>query len=170
VGLGPSRTLQKAPGGLTHLLIAIDKFTKWIGTNLVAKIGSKQVMDFIQDIILCFRVPNSIITNNNTQFTREKILDSCDNNNIRVDWATVAQPHTNGQVKHANGMMLRGLKPRILTQEGEDVHAWLSTRVGKWMVEVPSVLWIMRTTSNRSTNFTPFFMVYGEEVMLPTEL
>jgi hypothetical protein len=84
-GLDLLGLFKKAPGGLTHLLIAIDKFTKWIGTNLVAKIGSKQVMDFIQDIILYFRVPNSIITDNNTQFTREKFLDSCDNNNIRVD-------------------------------------------------------------------------------------
>jgi hypothetical protein len=38
-------------------------------------------------------------------------------------------------------LILKGLKPRILTQEGEDVHAWLSTRAKKWAVEVPSVLW-----------------------------
>jgi hypothetical protein len=29
------------------------------------------------------------------------------------------------------------------------------------VVEVPSVLWSMWTMPNRSTNFTPFFMVYG---------
>jgi hypothetical protein len=33
--------------GLTHLLIAIDKFTKWVKAKPLAKIGSKQVMDFI---------------------------------------------------------------------------------------------------------------------------
>jgi hypothetical protein len=37
-------------------------------------------------------VPNSIITDNDTQFTREKFLDFYDDNNIRVDWATVAHP------------------------------------------------------------------------------
>jgi hypothetical protein len=40
-------------------------------------------------------VPNSIITNNGTQFTREKFLDFCDDNNIRVDWVVVAHPCTN---------------------------------------------------------------------------
>jgi hypothetical protein len=84
-------------------------------------------MDFIQDIIFYFWVPNSIITDNNTQFTGEKFLDSCDDNNIHMDKAAVTHRRTNGQVKRANGMILQGLKPHILTQEGEDVHAWLST-------------------------------------------
>jgi hypothetical protein len=67
-------------------------------------------------------------------------------------------------------MILLGLKPRILTQDGKHVRARLSTRAGKWAAEVPSVLWSLWTTPNRSTSFTLFFMVYGAEVMLPTEL
>jgi transposase InsO family protein len=74
-----------------------------------------------------FWVPYSIITDNGTQFTGEKFLDFCDDNNIRVDWAMVAHPRTNGQVERGNGMILQGLKPRIFTQEGEDVPARLNT-------------------------------------------
>jgi hypothetical protein len=40
----------------------------------------------------------------------------------------------------------------------------------KWVAEVPLVLWSLRTMPNRLTNFTPFFMVYGAEVVLPIEL
>jgi hypothetical protein len=110
--LGP---FKKAAGGLTHLLVAVDKFTKWIEVKPLAKIGFKQVVDFIQDIIFHFGVPNSIITDNSTQFTGEKFLDFYVDNNIRVDWAAVAHPRTNGQVKHANSMILQGLKLLILT-------------------------------------------------------
>jgi hypothetical protein len=46
----------------------IDKFTKWIEARPLAKIGSMQIVNFIQDIIFRFRVPNSIITDNGTQF------------------------------------------------------------------------------------------------------
>jgi hypothetical protein len=46
----------------------------------------------------------------------------------------------NGQVEHANSLILQGLKPHILSQEGEDIHTRLNTKVGKWAVEVPSVL------------------------------
>jgi hypothetical protein len=34
--------------------------------------------------------------------------------------------------------------------------------------DLPSVLWSQRTTSCRVTGFTPFFMVHGFEVVLPT--
>jgi hypothetical protein len=61
--LGP---FKKAPGGLTHLLLMVDKFTKWIEVKPMAKTGSKQVVNFIQDIIFYFGVPNSIITYNDT--------------------------------------------------------------------------------------------------------
>jgi ribonuclease HI len=62
-----------------------------------------------------FWVPNYIITYNGTQFTEEKFLDFCYHNNICVDWAAVFHPRINGQVERANGMILQGLKPRILT-------------------------------------------------------
>jgi hypothetical protein len=95
-GLDLLRPFKKATEGLTHLLVVVDKFTKWVEAKPLAKIASKHAMDFIQDIIFCFGVPNSIITDNNTQFTREKIMDFCDDNNIYVDWATVAHLRTNG--------------------------------------------------------------------------
>jgi hypothetical protein len=32
------------------------------------------------------------------------------------------------------------------------------------------VLWSLRTTPNHSVGFTPFFLVYGAEAMLPTNI
>src|SRR3954470_12155559 len=32
------------------------------------------------------------------------------------------------------------------------------------------MLWSLHTTPNRSTGFTPFFLVYGEEAVLPTNI
>jgi hypothetical protein len=43
--LGP---FKKGPGGLTHLLIVVDKFTKWIEVRPLAKIGSKQAVNFLR--------------------------------------------------------------------------------------------------------------------------
>jgi hypothetical protein len=79
-----------------------------------------------------------------------------------VDWAAVAHPMTNGQVERANGMILQGLKPRI--------HNNLNKFDKRWMKELPSVVWSLRTTPSRATGFTPFFLVYGAEAILPTDL
>ena len=41
---------------------------------------------------------------------------------------------------------------------------------GCWVEELPSVLWSINTTPNRSTGYTPFFMVYGVEAVLPSDI
>jgi hypothetical protein len=79
-----------------------------------------------------------------------------------VDWAAVAHPMTNGQVERANGMILQGLKPRIYND--------LNKFGRRWMKELPSVVWSLRTTPSRAMGFKPFFLVYGAEAILPTDL
>jgi hypothetical protein len=58
--------LQKAPEGFTHLMIAIDKFSKWIEVRPLANIKSEQTVAFFTNIIHRFEVPNSIIRDNDT--------------------------------------------------------------------------------------------------------
>jgi hypothetical protein len=85
-GLDLVGPLQKAPRGFSHLLVAIDKFSKWI----------------------------------------------------------------------------EGLKPRIYND--------LNKFGKRWMKELPSVVWSLRTMPSRATSFTPFFLAYGAEVVLPMDL
>jgi transposase InsO family protein len=92
-------------------LVAIDKFSKWVEVRPI----TNQAVTFFTDIVYRFGVPNSNITDNKSQFTDRKFLEFCDKFHICVDWAAVAHPQTNGQVERANGMILQGLKPRILT-------------------------------------------------------
>ena len=95
-------------------------------------IKSEQAVMFFLDIIHCFGVPNSIIVDNDTQFTGKKFLQFCDEYHIHVDWATMAHPCMNGQVERANGMLLQGLKPRIFNR--------LNKFSMRWVTKLPSVL------------------------------
>ncbi|XP_066344336.1 uncharacterized protein [Miscanthus floridulus] len=74
----------------------------------------------------------------------------------------MAHPRMNRQVEHANDMVLQGLKPRIFNR--------LNKFGGRWVAELPTVLWSLRTSSSRATGYTSFFMVYGSEAILPTDL
>ena len=144
------------------MLVAIDKFSKWIEARPIGKIKSEQAVQFLTDIVYRFGVPNSIITDNGTQFIGKKFLRFCDDFHIRVNWSAVAHSQTNGQVERANGMILQGLKPRIYNR--------LKKFGKKWLAELPSVIWSLRNTPSRATGFTPFFLVYGAEAILPTNL
>ena len=41
---------------------------------------------------------------------------------------------------------------------------------GKWVDELPKVVWAHNTTVSRSTNFTPFKLLYREEAMTLEEI
>lgn len=90
IGLG--RPFKKALRVFTHLLVAIDKFTKWIEAKPIAKLKSSEVAAFFHDIIYRFGIPNSILNDIRTQFIGEHFLQFCDNFNIHVVYAGVAHP------------------------------------------------------------------------------
>jgi transposase InsO family protein len=161
-GLDIVGPLRKVPGGYTDLLVAIDKFSKWVEVRPITNLRAEQAMTFFTDIIYRFRVPNSIITDNGSQFTGRKFLEFCDKFHIRMDWAAVTHPQTNGQVERANGMILQGLKLRIFDR--------LNKSGRKWLQELPAVVWSLRTNPSRATGFTLFFLVCGAEAILPTAL
>ncbi|SPT20621.1 unnamed protein product [Triticum aestivum] len=84
------------------------------------------------------------------------------NMGIKLDYASVYHPQTNGQVERANGLIMSGIKPRLVRS--------LTKSDTQWVEELDSVLWGLRTTPNRTTGFTPFFMVYDAEAVLPCDI
>nr|XP_020165347.2 uncharacterized protein LOC109750813 [Aegilops tauschii subsp. strangulata] len=114
------------------------------------------------DIVVRYGMPNNIITDNGTNLAKGALVQYCSVSGIRLDLASVAHPQFNGQVERANGLILSGIKPRLVEP--------LIRSPGSWLDELPTVLWSLRTTPNRSTGFTPFFLVYGEEAVIPTDV
>nr|ABA98454.1 retrotransposon protein, putative, Ty3-gypsy subclass [Oryza sativa Japonica Group] len=88
--------------------------------------------------------------------------DYCIGLGVKICFASVSHPQSNGQVERANGIVLQGIKTRVYDR--------LMSHDKKWVEELPSVLWAVRTTLTTTNKETPFFLVYGSEAMLPTEL
>ena len=53
--------LQMAPCGFTHLLVAVDKFTKWIEAKPIRKLDGATALRFVWDLVVRFGLPHSII-------------------------------------------------------------------------------------------------------------
>ena len=51
-----------ARGGMTHLLVAVDKFTKWIEAKPMKKLNGPTAVTFIAEITTRYGVPHNIIT------------------------------------------------------------------------------------------------------------
>jgi transposase InsO family protein len=155
-------SFKKAKGGFTHIFVAVHKFTKWVKAKPAASIIAAKAIEFVKEIMYRFGVPNTIIIDNGTQFITREFKDFCLDSGIKVNYASVSHPQSNGQVEHSNGMILQGLKPRIFDR--------LKPCVGRWVKELPSVLWALHTTLSHAMGHTPFSPVYKSEAMLPTEL
>jgi hypothetical protein len=88
--------------------------------------------------------------------------DFCVDSGIKINYASVSHPQSNGQVVRSNGMILQCLKPRIFNR--------LKPYAGKWVKELQSVFWALCTTPSRATGHMPFSLGYGSKAMLPTEV
>jgi hypothetical protein len=59
-------------------------------------------------------------------------------------------------------MILDALKKRLY--RANDKHP------GRWLKELPAVVWELRIQPSRNTSVSPYFMVFGSEAMLPADI
>src|SRR4051812_48275676 len=147
---------------MTHILVMVDKFTKWIEVKPIKKCDGPTAVKFLKEIILRYGYPHSVIIDNCTNFAEGAFARFCQERHIRLDVASVAHPASNGQVERSNGLILSGIKPRLVEPLQRSARCWIE--------ELPAVLWSLTTTPNRSTGYTPFFLVCGAEAVLPVDI
>jgi hypothetical protein len=68
-GLDAVGQFRTASGGYKHILVVVDKFTKWIEVRPVVEVTSEEAVKFIGDIKHRFGVPNRIIIDLGKAFT-----------------------------------------------------------------------------------------------------
>ena len=56
-GLDMVGPLKRSSGGMTHLLVAVDKFTKWIEAKPIKKLDGPIAVKFFKSIIYRFDYP-----------------------------------------------------------------------------------------------------------------
>jgi transposase InsO family protein len=151
---------KSSRGSHAYLLVAVDKFSKWIKAVPVTNQEATTAVKFFESIVYRYDASNSIITDNGTNFTSGEFQEFAKELGIKIKYASVAHPKSNGQVEKANRLVCAGLKKRLLRP--------LKCAAGAWVEELPSVLWSLRTTPNSLIGYTPFFLLFGAEAVLPT--
>ena len=63
----------------------LDKFTKWIEAKLVKTAEARSVIDFISGVVHPYGVPDSIITDNGSNFTADEVKAWCANLDIKFE-------------------------------------------------------------------------------------
>ena len=110
-----------------------------------------------RNIITKFGVPHILISDNGLQFDSKSFRRYCGELGNRNRYSIPAYPQGNGQAEATNKVIVSGLKKRL-----DDAK-------GRWVDELPCVLWTYHTTPRRSTKETPFSMTYRAKAVIPIE-
>jgi hypothetical protein len=155
--LGP---LPPAQGNLKYVVVEVEYFSKWIEVKPLATITSVTVQKFFWQNIVCrFGVPKAITMDNGTQFDAEAFKEFCEQIGTKIHFASVRHPESNGLVERANDIIMTGIMKLIFNQP-----------TGKWPDELIKVVWSHNTTISRSTGFTPFKLLFGDEAITQEEV
>ena len=145
-------------GNKKYLLVGTNYFMKRVEVEPLANIRDVDAKKFIwKNIVTRFGIPHALISDNGLQFDSKMFRKYCGELGITNRYSTPAYPQGNGQAEAVNKVILSELKKRL-----DDAK-------GKWVEELPHVLWTYRTTPRRFTGDTPFSMTYGAEVVIPLE-
>ncbi|GKV37983.1 hypothetical protein SLEP1_g45941 [Rubroshorea leprosula] len=154
--LGP---FMKGVGGVTHLIVGVDYFTKWVEAQPLSTLTSKKVKDFVfSSIIYKYGILNQIVANNGTQFNCSSFREFCSSYGVKLQFTSVYHLESNGMVESVNKVILEGKKPR------------LEQHKAKWADELNNVLWAYRTTSRTTTSETPYHLAFGTEAVILIEI
>ena len=134
-GLDIVGPFPKAARNKRYLLVGTDYFTKWVEVEPLANIRDVNAKRFVwRNIVTRFGVPRTLILDNGLQFNSKAFKRYCCELEIANRYSTPAYPQRNGQVEASNKVIVNGLKKRL-----DDAK-------GRWVEELPHVLWAYRTT------------------------
>ena len=110
-----------------------------------------------RNIVTRFGVPRTLISDNRLQFDSKAFRRYCCELGIVNRYSILAYPQGNGQAKASNKVIVNGLKKRL-----DDAK-------GRWVDELPHVLWAYQMTPRQLMGETPFAMTYRAEAVIPLE-
>jgi hypothetical protein len=155
--VGPLPTVQ---GNRRFAAVAVYYVTKWVEAKPLANIKAPAIQKFFWQNIVCrFGVPRELTVDNGKQFDCYGFKEYCKTLGTHAKFSSVYHPQSNGAVERANGLIFSGIKKCLFDQ-----------KKGKWVDELPKVIWSHNTTVSRATDFTPFRLLFGTEAMTLEEI
>jgi transposase InsO family protein len=140
------------------ILTTIDYFTKWIEAIPIRSASHGVIIISLEDIIARFGFPSRIVTDNETSFKAKPLIQFCEQFGIKLIHSTPYYPQGNGLAESSNKSLIKIIK-RLLEDNKKD-----------WDSKLKFSLWADRVTTKRSLVTSPFQLVYGTEVVFPSQL
>ena len=154
--LGP---FNESEEGNKYIVVIVDQFTKWMECYAVPDQSAETVCQvLVKNCLSKLGPPRTIHSDQGRNFESEIFQQVCRAFEIAKTRTTPYRPSSNGQVERMNRIIL------------QSIRCYLGGHIRKWDKHLHLLGMAVRSTINRSTCFTPNFLMLGREVALPKDL
>jgi hypothetical protein len=141
-------------GQKKHILMVIDMFTKYVEAKVVKSTSAQEVCQVLKSLFLRHGCPRSILADNGSGFVAEAVKQTYKELGVVGKHSTPYNPQGNGIVERVNRTIKEGIRKNINSElDVEDV--------------LEGVIFAYNTTRHEATGYSPFFMMYHREPVMP---
>lgn len=154
--LGP---LPETTSRNKYVLVIGDYFSKWTEAFPIPNQEAKTVAKVLVEGWVCrLGAPRTVHTDQGRNFESTLFKEMCQLLNIHKTRTTPYHPQSDGMVERFNRTLLSMLS--LFVEENQS----------NWDALLPYVMLAYRSSVHSSTGFTPFKVVFGQEMVLPVDI
>lgn len=152
-------SLERGNGGYENILVITDSFTKYAWAFPTRNQKASTVAKLLWDkVLVSYGFPKRLHADQGRDFESKVIHDLCKIAGIQKTRTTPYHPQGNGQTERFN----RRLLDMLGTLEGDQKH--------NWPKYVPTLVHAYNCTKHASTDYSPFFLMFGRPPRLPIDI
>jgi transposase InsO family protein len=141
--------------GHEYAMVFICHTTRYIGSYSVSRCDSTNAIRVLERYLLgVHSCPRRIVLDQGSNFTSHSFIEFAKERNIELIFAPPYHHQFNGVVERANSTLKSTLAKRIQEKHKD------------WAVHLHEITFAMNITVNSTTNFSPFYLIYGRNPRL----
>ena len=142
-----------------HILVLVDSYSKWVELFPLRTQEATEVASVLfTEIISRYGAPRAILSDRGRNFMSKLVKALSELFEIKRHYTSPYHPMTNGMTECKNSYILQALRAYCKGQQDD------------WPEILPGIMMAYRSTPcTQSTQFSPFFMLYGREMRLPID-
>ena len=159
VGIDTVGPFVTSPNGNRYLVTVVDWYTSWVEAYPIPNKEANSIAQvLLEQYIPRYGCPVTLISDRGTEYVNQAIDMLSSKMKVNRKVTTAYHPSGNGKTERShrflNDIIAKSLQGRMHEE---------------WEQVVPAALFAMRTSVNESTKFTPYFLMFGRDPILPLD-
>ena len=159
IGLDIVGPFPKSKSGHVYIIVAVEYLSRFIIAAPLRSTSALEAAKFvINEIFLKFGLPEKLLTDNATTFTADFFQELIKFSGVCKIYSTPYHSTGNALVEKSIGIITNTLR------------AYCHDDPTNWTVALPSAVFSYNSSTSSTTNFTPYFLMFGRNPRHPAEL